>query len=279
VAELDVLRAEVARDNERTNVINATSRRRVAEARLRRLLGVEDGTPIMLTSRLDANDLRIVDAAARRQAGTGPGSGRAAVKQAEAAVGARLADLGLARAELFPSLSLRSRYEVVDYPSNVWFDREADDWRTNFSVMVVASYPVFTGFRRTADLGAARARVAASRTRVAETAELARLADLEAEEDVGRAQAVLRQSQRTVEQANRAYAAAEARYENGVATHLDLVDARVVLQRARVDQARAARDLRVATVRRAVLPGLPVTLPATLAVTTESEGTETTAPP
>ena len=268
--EFDVLRAEVARDNQQTLVITTRSQRVVAGARLRRLIGLRDDIPLVLSSTIDADDLQLVDRAAQRRAGIVAGAPRAPIREAVAFSEARAADLDLARAEWLPTLALTSDLGVVNYPAHVWFDRDTDDWRTNFSVMVVASYPLFTGFRRTADVRAARALVVASRARLSETQELSHLADVEVTEHVTSAEATLRQTGRTVEQATRAYQLAEIRYQEGVATHLDLIDARVQLQQSRVNQARAARDLRLARIRLALLPALPVTLPSTFVITTES---------
>jgi outer membrane protein TolC len=63
---------------------------------------------------------------------------------------------------------------------------------------------------------------------------------------------------RTVEQAQRAYQIAELRFQQGASTHLELVDSRVQLEQALLNQARSARDLRVARLRQELLPGLPL---------------------
>jgi outer membrane protein TolC len=63
---------------------------------------------------------------------------------------------------------------------------------------------------------------------------------------------------RTVQQAKRAYQIAELRFQQGASTHLELVDTRVQLEQALLGQARSAHDLRIARLRLALLPALPL---------------------
>ena len=72
------------------------------------------------------------------------------------------------------------------------------------------------------------------------------------------ATATWEQARRTVEQAQRAFAIAELRFAQGASTHLELVDARTQLEQAELNRARSARDVRVATLRRDLLAGLPL---------------------
>jgi outer membrane protein TolC len=76
------------------------------------------------------------------------------------------------------------------------------------------------------------------------------------------AQAGWEASAGTVEQAARAYQIAELRYREGISTQTELLDSRIQLQEAQASRARAARDLQVAKVRLALLPALPISVPA-----------------
>ena len=71
------------------------------------------------------------------------------------------------------------------------------------------------------------------------------------------AEAAWEASAGVVEQAQRAYAIAEVRYQEGISTQTELGDARVQLQQALANRAQSARDLQVARVRNALLPDLP----------------------
>jgi outer membrane protein len=60
-----------------------------------------------------------------------------------------------------------------------------------------------------------------------------------AESDIIAAEEKLEAAALTLEQAERAYEIAETRYENGLLTQIELLDARLVLTRARVTHLRA----------------------------------------
>jgi outer membrane protein len=144
----------------------------------------------------------------------------------------------------------------VQYPVDVLPDR--DDWRTNWTVGVFLTVPLFTGFRTVANIDAAEADVAEARARLRQTERAAAVDNLSAAEQVSVARATWQQNARTAAEAERAYQIAELRFQQGISSHLDLVDARIQLDQARVNRARAARDLHVARIRLELLPRLPV---------------------
>jgi len=250
--EFDVVRAEVTRDNQRTALVRARAARDIALVRLRRLLGVAFDRPLELTTRPGGGDLGDV---ARGVAGVARGGERVSVAQAHANVAIRRAQLGIARAGLWPRLALFTSYGVVDYPREIWPD---SDWRTNWTAGVSLSLPLFTGFKTTADIASARADVRAAQALAVEAAQLAAVDERERASDVAVAEAAFGASHRSTELARRAHQIAELRYRQGVSTYLELVDARIQLDQAQINEATAARDLEVARVRVALLPALPV---------------------
>jgi outer membrane protein len=254
--EFDVVRAEVTRDNQRTAVLRARAARDVALVRLRRLIGVALDRPVELTTRLGGDDLGEL---ARSIAGVPRSAERVSVAQARANVAVRRAQVGIARANRWPRLSAFTSYGVVDYPSDGWPD---EDWRTNWTVGASLSLPLFTGLRTTAEIAAARADVRAAEALAAEAAQLAAVDERERVSDVAVDAAAYASSHRSSELARRAHEIADVRYRQGVSTYLELVDARIALDQAQINEATAARDLQVARVRLALLPALPVALPA-----------------
>jgi outer membrane protein len=80
-------------------------------------------------------------------------------------------------------------------------------------------------------------------------------------EDLSAAEATLKASTGTVEQAERAYQIADLRNREGLSTQLELSDSRLSLQVAQANRARSARDVQVARARVALLPNLPVGTP------------------
>ncbi len=256
--EFELLRARVARDNQRPLVIRARSQRTLAYLRLAQLLNLPSSASLRVAAGLEDAVLPVpprfassfADAQARREL-----QERAAVRQASESVNASAASLDAARAERLPTVSFNSSYGRVAYPSSF---PSFGDFLTNWTVGVAAQVPVFTGGRLRGDRAAAEADLAESRARLDQSRKLARLDEQTAYEDLSAADATWQASAGTVEQAARAYEIAELRYREGVSTQLELSDARLLLAQAEATRAQAARDLQVARVRLALLPDLPL---------------------
>jgi outer membrane protein len=252
--EFDQVRAQVARDNQATALVQFRTQRDVALVQLRRLVGAPLDQPLALSSGLDTDDVDAVVASATNAAGLGTEGARAAIAQAKEIVAARAAGVGVAKSERWPQLVASSDFGLVDYAGHPF----NSDWRTNWTVAVTLSVPLFDGFRRRAAIRAANAELATSKAQLADVTERAGVEDAQAGANVAAAVTTLETTTRTVGQAQRAYEIAELRFQQGASTHLELVDARVQLEQSLLNQARAARDLRVARVRQALLPGLPL---------------------
>jgi outer membrane protein len=252
--EFDLVRAEVARDNQSTTVIQFRAQRDVAFVQLRQLIGAPLDKQLELSSTLDADDIDAMVATARSAAGLPENETRAAIAQAKEIVVARAAAVGVAKAERWPQVTAVSDFGLVDYTTHPF----NTDWRTNWTVAISLSVPLFDGFRRRANVRAAKAELAASKAQLAQATEQSEVEEAQSRAGVAAASATLETSTRTVEQARRAYDIAELRFQQGDSNHLELVDARVQLEQALLNQARAARDLRVSRLRQELLPGLPI---------------------
>jgi outer membrane protein TolC len=256
--EFEVLRAQVARDNQRPVVLRRRAERDVAYLRLRQLLELPADAPLVLDVDLENEALPPpAPFAATLEQQAAAAAERAAVQQAAAIVGVREAAVSAARAERFPQVSFNSTYGRVGYPADGVMP-EWNDFRTNWALGATVFVPLFTGARIRATERAARADLAEAQAVLEQTRELAELDGAVARQDWTAAQAVWDASAGTVQQAQRAYEIAELRYREGVSTQLELADARLALELARANRAQSARDLQVARARLALLPGLPV---------------------
>lgn len=257
--EFDVVRAEVARDNQRTSRLQYEAQREIAFVRLKRLLDVPLDQALELTSSLDIAaeaDVDQLSAAVRAAAGLASTEVHTAIVSAQQSLRLRKAQLSGAKADRLPSVSASSEFGLVDYPEG--FFPANTDWRTNWTVGVSVTVPVFDGFRRRAVVRGARAEVVAAEARLADVVERALAEERTTNADITAAKAVWESSARTVSLAQRAYQIAELRFAQGSSTHLELVDARLSLEEAQLNQAQAARDLRVARLRHELLDGLPL---------------------
>jgi outer membrane protein TolC len=252
--EFDVVRAEVARDNQRTLSVQFAVQRDVMLVQLRRLVGLPPDRPISLTTGLDADDVAAVAEAARTAAGIEKRSASVAVEQAKETVAANEAAVRAVRAEYWPSIAAVSDLGFVSYQRQP-FNR---DWFTNWTVGVNLTIPIFDQLRRRTRIKQNNAVLAGSRAQLQQASEVTQVEAAQAAAAVTSSTTQLENGARTVKQAQRAYEIAELRFQQGASTHLELVDARVQLEQAQLVVARAARDLRVARIRQELLPALPL---------------------
>ena len=260
VAEFDLLRARVARDNARPAVISARSQRDVAYLRLKQLLEIPLSDTLALETPLgDSTDSLPPPPLGTLAADTGV-EARASVRQAMEAVNAAEGTAKSVRGGALPQVKLTSSYARLGYPDDVfpsWSDF-VDDWTVSLGVTL----PLFTGGRISGEKQVASANVDEAKLRLKQARELAALDNQSADATLAAAEAAWAASAGVVSQAQRAYEIAELRYQEGLSTQTELGDARVQLQQALANRARSARDLQVARVRNALLGDLPLALSA-----------------
>lgn len=253
--EFELLRAEVARDNQRPIVIRARSQRDIAYLRLRQLLDLPADAALQLEAGLadpalppPAVFVEALDSSTRAEAL------RAGIRQAEAVVTLNEATVSLARAQKMPTVSIVSNFGQVAYPGGIF----PTDWRTNWTVGASMAVSILDGGRLNADIAVAAADLAAARARLQQTRELSALDAETARQELIAAEAAWQAGAGTVTQARRAYEIAELRYREGISTQLELADSRLALESAEANRAQAARDVQVARARIALLPNLPL---------------------
>ncbi len=257
--EFDLLRAQVARDNQRPAVIQRRADRDLAYLRLKQLVDLPLDESVVLTTGLGDE----APPPPARLAGVDRGAAsdtavdaRAAVRQAEEYVAAQQALLDASRAQRLPALTISSQYGRVAYPRGGmpgW-----DEFRTNWTVTVGLQVPLFTGGRLQGERLVAQANLLEARARFQQTREFAALDARDALARLEAAEASWAASSGTEQQATRAYSIAELRYREGLSTQVELTDAQILLQQAQANRAVAARDLEIARLRVALLSDLPL---------------------
>ena len=275
--EFELLRARVARDNQRPALIRQRAARDIALLRLKQLLELPADADLQLADRLGdsvlpppppfAEALAQISAIAAvpekvvTRSDLPALKDRNAVREAGAVVRLREASVQAARAERLPSVSVTSNFGQVAYPSGFF---PTGDFRMNWTIGAAMQLPLLTGGRLRADERIAQADLDQSRAQLEQIEELAALDTRSAWAELIAAQAAFDASAGTIEQAMRAHEIANVRYTAGVSTQLELSDARLLLQQSEANRAQAARDLQVARARVALLPDLPLTAGGTL---------------
>ena len=260
-SEFELLRARVARDNQRPVIVQRRSERDIALLRLRQLLDLPLDAPVQLVTPVeDTTAVYAAIAPIAPSALDNDPDARAPVRAARAGVDAGQASLRAARAQRLPSISLTSNYGRVAFPTSGF--PGANDFRDNWTVGVGAQVPLFTGGRQRGEEMAARASLEESRARLEQTRDLAALDIRVQETSLAQARGAWEASAGTAEQAERAFSIAQVRYREGISTQLELDDSRLLLEQAQVNRATAARNLQLAIVRVALLRDLPLQLQA-----------------
>ena len=261
VAEFDLLRAQVTRDNQRPTLIQARSNRDVAYLRLKQLLEVSLDDSLQLSTKLDdtSSVLGVASMTATSATGAAPTvPSRAPVRELEQAVIAQEGLVKVARAERVPSLSVISGYQRLYFPNS--FFPDFSQARENWTVGVSTNFSLFSGGRIAGNVLAAQASLDETRQRLKQTKELADLDSRIAANQYQQALAAWQASAGTAEQARRALEIDQIRYREGISTQTDLAQSRLLLEQATANRAVAARNLAVAKMRLELLGDLPRSL-------------------
>lgn len=265
-SEFDLLRAQVTRDNQRPAAIQARGARQAAQLRLKQLLRLPLNQPLTLTTPIrDEGEAMAAPLAPVRMDATrslAPDTSvdaRATVRQATAQLDAAEQALTAARLARLPSVQLSSTYQRFAYPPDGTFlPSNFDLYFPNWTVSLGLSFPVFNGGLTSGQKMVAQANVVEARARLEQTRDGAELDAMLAVNAYEQAAAAYAAAVGTDAQAARAYAIAEVRFNEGISTPVELTEARVQLEQARLQRVTTARDLEVARMRLALLKDLPL---------------------
>lgn len=256
VARADVLRSEVELANAQQNYITASNEYEVAEATLNNIIGTPLGTTLLLKDRLQyepyENDMAYCLAYSEQH--------RPELKQAEYGVDAAEAALVVARSGHMP--------KVYANASNNWGGNGSDwpgDDDENWSVGVTASMNVF-------DSGVTWSRIHAAQENLAKAKESQRQIKDNVELEVRTDYLNLREAEKRITTTQVAVASAEedyhiavVRYQAGVGTNIDVMDAQEALTQAKTNYYQALYNYNTskAALNTSMGVGVPVPEPRT----------------
>lgn len=256
VARADVLRSEVELANAQQNYITASNQYDVAEATLNNIIGTPLGTTLLLKDRLQyepyENDMAYCLAYSEQH--------RPELKQAEYAVDSAEAALVVARSGHMP--------KVYANASNNWGGNGSDwpgDDDENWSVGVTASMNVF-------DSGVTWSKIHAAQENLAKAKESQRQIKDNVELEVRTDYLNLREAEKRITTTQVAVASAEedyhiavVRYQAGVGTNIDVMDAQEALTQAKTNYYQALYNYNTskAALNTSMGVGVPVPEPRT----------------
>ncbi|MEP6593119.1 MAG: TolC family protein [Acidobacteriota bacterium] len=240
----DLLTAETQQSRERMLAIEAANRTRVAEADLRRLLGLDDEAPLLLAATLAApaadSELPAALASSARQLRPERAALRSRVEAFQARGDA-------ARSGARPQIAVGGGYDYAR-PNPRIFPR-IGEWRDSWDLSVTASWLLVDGGRRRAEVAEALAGVRGAEARAAD---FDRQVGFEVRQrwlELDSSQAAIAAAEEGVASATEARRVVGERFRAGVAINSDLLDAELALLQARLDRTRAIAGARLAEAR------------------------------
>ena len=248
-AELDVLRAQVALENLKPQLVAANNAADLSQLDLRRLINVPADQPLRLDSELP---LPGPDQLTPPELPAAWIESRPSVKAAEHTVRIRELAVKVAKSSYLPSVSLRMNYGRTAFPGDVF--QFNNQWRTDWTAALTVDFPIFDGLRREAQIDEAQVQLNNSRLQLSQLREGVQLQYQQAVGERQRTVATISARQQTVTQATRVYDLTVMRYNQGLATQLEVSDARLALLQARTNLVQAVTDFYIAdaTVTRAL---------------------------
>lgn len=269
VARADVLRSEVELANAQQNYITASNEYDVAEATLNNIIGTPLGTTLLLKDRLQyepyENDMAYCLAYSEQH--------RPELKQAEYAIDSAEAALVVARSGHMP--------KVYANASNNWGGNGSDwpgDDEENWSVGVTASMNVF-------DSGVTWSKIHAAQENLAKAKESQRQIKDNVELEVRTDYLNLREAEKRITTTQVAVASAEedyhiavVRYQAGVGTNIDVMDAQEALTQAKTNYYQALYNYNTskAALNTSMGVGVPVPEPRTFPEPVEDTAAQST---
>jgi outer membrane protein TolC len=241
VSEYDMMRAEVAVVNLRPTLIRARNQLEVSELALKNYMMMEPEAEIDFIGVLEEMDYSVDPAEAVRAAFENRPEMRILGSQAEIAH----ESVTLAKSGWRPAFALQGSYDIRSNELSL----SGDSWQDSYAGYLVLSWAVFDGLRTRAQVSQAHTAV-----RQADLAieDLKRAIELEVRSallDAEAARETLRSQERNVETAQRGLDIVNERYATGLATSLEVIDARLAFITAQQNRISALFDFNVSTAR------------------------------
>jgi outer membrane protein TolC len=235
-SEFDLLRARVDRENREPAVVQAANGAELALLELKRLANIRADQPVLLTTELEIDSVAIDEEELSRHL-----SSRPALHAAQEAVAMREGAVKVYRGQLLPSVRLFGNMGFQAFPENM-APPGFDQWREDWNVGLAVSWNPFDGFRTRGMIGEAQALLRLAHVQEAQLREGLEMELTAALAEYRRTQAQLSVTEETVGLAERTLELADVRFANGLSTQLEVSDAALLLDQARVNHVQALHD-------------------------------------
>ena len=234
--EYDLLRARVNVANMKPPLLNAEKQVAVSRLTLKNVLGVDPEEQISVTGTLDPPDTTLFAIATPEYAFRN----RPDLDASESSVDLYKANVKIARGNFLPELSAGSTFQ---YMGNFdAFTYNPDDWNPYWTATVNLSFPIFSGFRNSSQYKQAKVQFRKASTDYRKMRDMVVIEVQEGVLEMRRAVQAIDSQKLNVQEAEKALEMAESMYAGGKATQLQVLDAQLALEQAKINMATALHD-------------------------------------
>jgi outer membrane protein len=241
-ADIDTLRAFVAVENLKPQLIKALNGVETAKIALKVKIGLPADEELELTDSLKFED-KIGDLTFA-QAYQEALAMRPEIKQLELQVRANEEQIAAEFSNFLPTLDAFVQAQVLTLQTD--FNIGSYQWGTNLAAGLQLSVPIFSGFRNDARLARAEMEKRQNQTRLENLQEIIRSEISVSLSNVMEAKKRIAVQATTVQSAERSYALTRSRRKQGIGSQLELTDAELALNQAKVNYLQAVYDYLVA---------------------------------
>ncbi|UCC47389.1 MAG: TolC family protein [Gemmatimonadota bacterium] len=235
-SDFDLLRARVDLENRDPAVIQAENAAELALLELKRLVNVPADEPVALITEFEPDRVEINEDELTRLVFDRP-----ILHAARATVAMREQGVRIARGNWLPSLQLLGNLGFQAFPDDPvppgW-----GNWRSDWNVALSVAWTPFDGFRTRGRVDEARAQLTVARVEEAQLREGLQVELSAALAEYRAARAQIRARRETVVMAEEALALADIRFASGLSTQLEVSDAALLLDQARLNEVQALFD-------------------------------------
>ncbi len=240
-SEYDDLRAKVQLSNAEPALIQAKNNLKLTENSLKNILGIDLSKKIEVEGKfeLDENPGMKIDSTNDEIINDNP-----VITALNYQISVLDKNISLERAAYFPILSGFANYEWQSQDNTFNFNNYI--WANTVTVGLKLSIPIFDGFARSARVQQAQIDMQKVQITKSKTEEALKVQLLQSELNMREARERVQAQSQSVQQAEKALKIAESRYNNGVGTQLEILDAQSALVQTQVNYSRAIYDFLVA---------------------------------
>lgn len=242
-SRFDILRAEVQVANMKPMVVSARNNFRLAESRLRMIMGIGESTELNYTEEMELkySDLteKTLDELIEIATSTRP---EMMIINDQKQIANR--QLSMSKAAFMPSIVFGTAYQYQGQRDDFKF--VGDDFFKSFNSSISINIPLFNGFKNSAKLQQAKIAIKESDHQAESLTNGIKLEVKGAFFTVKEAQEKVQTQQKTIEQAKEAQRLARLMYSEGASTQLDVLNADLAVQQAKMNYNQSLFEYNVA---------------------------------